>query len=275
MSEYKFRVLCWNVGQASREENYAETKWDARSPQVKQLIADTDADIVALIELRDLETSTESARQFLASPEFMQHDVVHRRYCHYDLTFQMALLFKPDKFFAGDVRFHNFAQDPQNDKAVMFVDLQCKKTLRWFTVGVTHFDVDEPHKWAAVHILRQLIDAQRWPCLVYGDYNFFDDRDGSAQRDYMLQTCSDLAHPLYCNAQPLSGTFVGFPHDDFRQSFQKMSRLDHVFTPKTQGLQLHGSAKSPKLDSFELDNRSYVTYSYPSDHLALELCLEL
>jgi len=265
------KFFAWNIDQARREESFPETTWDNRSPHVKNLVSRVNADIVALIEIRDLETSHENARQFLSSPQFQKYDVVSRRYCHFALAFHMALLVKPEKFFVGDVRVHNFSGNPENDKMVMFVDLQCKVTKKWFTIGVTHFDLPEDTKWQSCHILKHIVSRQAHPCLIYGDYNFFDDKEGTSQRNFMLESFDDLAYPLDGGKRGvLSGTFVGFPHDDFKQSEAKMSRLDHIFSPKTNGI-LGKAARSPHLDEFSLDNSSYVTYNYPSDHLALEL----
>jgi len=130
---------------------------------------------------------------------------------------------------------------------------------------------------------------QRYPCFVYGDYNFFEDKDGSQQRAYMLETCFDLAHPLeYYENNPdfttavLPGTFLGFPHDTFRGSFANgtLSRLDHIFIHKKDfgALDLTDESNvciSPFLAEYKLDNSSYETYNYPSDHLALQLQLKL
>ena len=145
------------------------------------------------------------------------------------------------------------------------------------TKRVTHFGLEESHKWRAVHITKHLITQQRYPCLVYGDYNFFDDRDGKDQRTSMLEECADLAYPLYHGNVQLTGTFVGFPHDDFKQSWENMSRLDHIFTPLgKRGVEILASpAISPNLQNYQLDNSSYDTHTYPSDHLALELTFEI
>lgn len=271
-----FKFFAWNIDQARREEEYIETQWNKRSSKVKELIQSTDSDIIALIELRDLKTSEEHARKFLSDPCFHKYNVVLRHYCHFEYTFQMALLYKPSIFFAGDVRVHNFINEHNNDKMVMFVDLQSKETMKWFTIGVTHFDLPEDIKWTSTHILRNLIMTQKYPCIVYGDYNFFNDRDGIKQRNFMLEKCIDLAYPLYDKnkEKPLSGTFIGFPHDNFKQSFDKMSRLDHIFTPKIGGL-TSTIAISPSIDKYLLDNTNYETYNYPSDHLALCIVVNL
>lgn len=264
-----FTLLCWNVDQARREEQHEYSKWDVRSPHVHALINRVGADVVALLELRDLATSSESAQAFLA--KFPQYDKVSRRYNHNDQAFTMALLVDPTKFFVGDVRTHSFHGDPQDDKLVMFVDVQCKATLRWLTIGVTHLALEEDRKWEAVHILRHLITAQQHPVAVYGDYNFFDDREGGAQRWYMLEKCNDLAFPLDGARQ---GTFIGFPHDPFKQQPDRMSRLDHVFTPTgALGLQRDRVSASPHIDEYCLDNSDARAFSYPSDHLAIHMRL--
>lgn len=266
----EFTLLCWNVGQARREEQHDYSKWDARSPRVHALINRVGADVVALLELRDLATSSESAQQFLA--KYPRYDKVSRRYNHYHQAFTMALLVDPAKFFVGDVRTHNFHDSPQDDLMVMFVDLQCKSTLQWMTIGVTHFAMEEARKWEAVHILRHLITTQRHPVAVYGDYNFFDDREGGEQRRHMLAKCADLAFPL----RACTGTFIGFPHDPFRQPVERLSRLDHVFTPTgAAGMRREGDATSPHLGDYCLDNTDAAAFSYPSDHLALHMRLHV
>lgn len=266
----KFEFLAWNIDQARREEAVPETKWDVRSPAVKHLIKKCDADIIALIELRDLETSKESARAFLSSPDFAKYDIVHRRYGDNPIAFSMALLVKHEKFMIGDVRVHQYHNNPANEKIVMFVDVKNKADQTWFTVGVTHLDLPEQSKWTSVHILRNLILAQRYPCFVYGDYNFFSDMEGDAQRGYMLEKLVDLAFPL---EGVNGGTFVGFPHDDHKQSWEKPSRLDHIFAPQRGVVGKY--ATSPFIEEYKFDNTSYETYTYPSDHLALSLQIRI
>ncbi len=266
MNPIKF--FAWNIDQARREEKHQETKWNTRSRRVKNLINKVDADIFALIEIRDLETSLENAQQFLST--FINYDKVSRRYCHHDLAFTMALMINKTRFFVGDTRIHNFHNTPQNDKMVMFVDLQDKISQKWITIGVTHFALEENLKWDSVYQLETLIKKQKYPTVVYGDYNFFDDREGTEQRLHMLNNFVDIAYPLYMNKDKsdeiLSGTFIGFPHDEFKQSFKKMSRLDHIFTSKHI---YHSKAYSPYLSEYKCDNTNYNTYNYPSDHLAL------
>jgi len=260
------KLLFWNIDQARAHEKDKQTCWDTRSEAVKSLIVSCDADIIGLVELRDLETSSESARKFLSDPRFLRYDVVSRRYCHFAVTFQMALLFDPTKFFLGDVRVHSYLGKPENDKIVMFVDLQSKSTLNWFTVGVTHFDLPEDVKWTSVRTLRPLLASQKYPCLVYGDYNFFNDLEGKEQRAFMLEEFYDLAHPLQSALGPLNGTFVGFSIDPNKQSFEKPSRLDHIFSAN-----MRGTCTSPFVDQFCFDNSTLDSYTYPSDHLALLL----
>lgn len=281
MSDFSF--LGWNVDQAVREERPGSS-WDERSGPVKELIKSCKVDLIALLELRDLETSKESTNRFLSSPEFDGYDKVQRRYCHWEHCFSMVLMVDQVELFVTNVRTHTVTDNPQNDSMIMFVDLQSKKDpSQQFTVGVTHFKMQEDIKWISVHILRALIAQQPLPTLVYGDYNFFEVDDnknrkvyGAQQRAYMLEKCVDLAYPLFSGEQQLTGTFLGFPHDEHHFPFKQMSRLDHIFAQKN-GIELvEGThAISPRLDKYQLDNTSIATFTYPSDHLALQIWFHL
>lgn len=273
-----FKLLCWNVDQARREESDPRTCWNARSARVKKLIHSCEADIVALLELRDLKTSGENVQQFIAC--FPQYTSITRRYCQYAESFSMCLLVNQEKFFVGDTRIHNYHNTPNNDKMVMFVDLLHRSMNKWITIGLTHFDMDEEKKWVECAKLGELIETQKYPTIVYGDYNFFDDlpHQGIKQRNYMLNLCNDLVHPLHDDqGEILSGTFLGFAHDEFKQHRDSMSKLDHAFVPKKDEnvFILHTPTVSPNLSQFSLDNSSNDTYEYPSDHLAIQLTLRL
>ena len=107
---------------------------------------------------------------------------------------------------------------------------------------------------------------------MYGDYNFFDDREGGEQRRWMLDMCKDFASPLVSDAgSQLAGTFVGFANDEFKQSLEKPSRLDHIFSANIAAT---GPCVSPYLSEYRFDNSTYAGYNYPSDHLALLLEFE-
>lgn len=277
-----FSLLLWNIGQANREEQFEYSKWANRRDAVKQLIDHVGADLVALLELR------QGVEEFLSL--FPGYTKVTRKYCHYKDAFSMCLMVNTDKFFIGDVRTHNFEGIPGNDKMVMFVDLQCRTTMRWITVGVTHFAMEEPRKQDAVQQLRKLLPSQRHPTMCCGDYNFFDDKDLGANRAAMLEIAEDVAHPLQLtNASDMqkqenggedtvTGTFVGFPHDAYRAKGGKFSRLDHIFVPDFESLPglSFNPAETPMLPHYCLLNDDPAVYNYPSDHLAIvvPVCLQ-
>lgn len=265
------RVLVWNIDQANREDRYPETTWDKRSPAVKALIKRANADIVCLVELRALKTSRETPEQFIAS--FPEYAAVSRPYSYHHDCFTMAVFYKRELLFAMDTRVVMLGEDPVATKLLMFTDFVIKATGTRFTVGVTHFDLPEEAKWRSVEITTRELLAQPLPTFVYGDYNFFDDRDGVAQRNKMLEHFPDLAAPLPFiePAVRYSGTFVGFPHDEFKKPAGGYSRLDHVFS---HGITA-GPASFPFIDEYQLDNSSYATYTYPSDHLAIEFDINM
>jgi len=267
-----FSLLAYNVDQAYREEKFAETRWDTRSPAIKSAIAAEDADVVVLLELRDLDTSKETARAFLADPLFSKYDVVTRRYNHVTGFFQMALLFKPDVFFAGDVRTYQLGKDPEKSRLLMIVDLQHKATMRWVSVGVAHFDPSEAAKWDSVRSVVKTVQSQPHPIAIYADCNFFDELEGIEQRKALLETCRDIAHPLYSDdGTILSGTFPGFAHDEQKKSVDRMSRLNHIITPIDSEFMLLpvSPAVSPRYTCYSHENSNYQTFTHPSDHLPI------
>lgn len=276
MAGEAYTFLGWNVGASRLEESWPATKWAKRAPRVLDLIRKTGADIVALVELRDI--SGLNWRSFIG--ELPQYDPVVRRYGPTS-GFAAGLLVDPEKFYVGDTRLHSFEAFPRNDRMVMFVDLMAKATGEWVTVGVTHFAMEEDLKSRAAEKIAVLLGRQAHPTILYGDYNFFEDKDGARQRATILAGARDIAHPLHGpgsrmeGGRPsriLSGTFVGFPHDKFKKSPDSMSRLDHVFVPARDpgsGAIDAGPATSPILDEYSLDNSSHEAYTYPSDHLAI------
>ncbi len=255
----------WNVDQARREEKAVETMWDTRSPLVKQLLRKVDADIICLVELRDLATSKEGMIAFLASfaPEY---DFTYRRYCHWDEAFAMAVLVKKARIHMGDVRTVQFKNTPNDDKLLMQLDIVDKATMHTATVMVTHFSIDEAEKEGAVYVTREALMAAQHPFILCGDFNFFDDLGGIGQRSRLLRDFPDAAHPLYAeDGTKLSGTFYGYATDPQRKSFDAMSRLDHLIAhPAINVAQVY----SP-IAGYSFENSHYPENIYPSDHLCL------
>lgn len=250
-------MLVWNVDQANREEKYPETSWNTRSASVKALIKRAAADIVCLVELRALKTSNETPEQFIAA--FPEYAAISRPYNHYHDCFTMAVLYKHEKLFARDTRVVILGENPMTSRLLMLTDFTRKVTGEQFTVGVTHFDLPEDVKWRSVETVASVLSAQPLPTFIYGDFNFFDDRDGVKQREHMLKHAIDIAAPLP------HGTFVGFPHDEFKKAPGEYSRLDHIFARGITATPPY----APFIDDYQLDNSSYATYTYPSDHLAI------
>ena len=167
-----------NVDQAFREEKHDETKWDnpKRGKAVKELARKSGAGLLAFLELRNLSTSSETAQQFVDS--FPEYTPMLRKYCEWKDALYMALLVDEKEWtILGEPRVYHFEGIPQWDKMVMFVDLESKVGGDRVTIGLTHFDLAEDRKWRATRLLRAYIAEQPYPCMVCGDYNYFDNRE--------------------------------------------------------------------------------------------------
>jgi endonuclease/exonuclease/phosphatase family metal-dependent hydrolase len=126
----------------------------------------------------------------------------------------------------------------------------------------THFAINENEKTLSCEWLRGYLDCVNERYLCAGDYNFFDDVDGIKQRRTMIVDGhrEDLAYPL-ANA---SGTFMGYEWNEFKQPFDKMSRLDHVFV-HPRWVKRIGEARAWG------DMEQVKQRVYPSDHLMIYL----
>jgi endonuclease/exonuclease/phosphatase family metal-dependent hydrolase len=212
----------------------------------------------------------------------MGYDYKHAYYGPDSTSFALAIFYKRDKFFVTGLNLHLLPladkNKPNLSRIVLMVKLRLlADPLNEFYVGSTHFAIGEEEKEAAAIFLKNELDKiteMGVPFLCAGDFNFFDDRDGAKHRKIMLEgsicmrikdretypeytQLSDLVFPL----SNVSGTFIGFKHDQFNQPFEKMSRLDHIFANKLVKI----SKQAYAYGDMELVKKR----EYPSDHLMI------
>lgn len=259
-----FTFATFNIDQARREENYVETMFNNRWPHLKKLIVDANADVLCLQELRNLETSSISVTDLLHEVSKLGYDYKHAYYGPDPIAFALCIFYKRDKFFVSglDLNLLPLADEkkPNLSRILLSLKLRDLQSGKEFVVNTTHFGLEENEKEASARFVRDYLEGlnqANLPYLCAGDYNFFDDKDGEKHRSILLSSSCDIAHPL-SNA---SGTFIGFRHDEFCQPFEKMSRLDHIFTNDKVSL----LAPASVFGDLELVKRR----EYPSDHLMI------
>lgn len=264
-SKKMIRVGTWNIDQARREEQFPSTQFNVRWPTIKKQIIECDADILCLQELRNLETSTVTPDIIFSELTKMGYDYKHAYYGPDAISFCLCIFFKRAKFFPVglDLQLLPLADEskPNISRIILSVKLRNILTDRVIDVCTTHLGLDEEEKRKSVEFLASYLSKKE--CyLCAGDFNFFDDRDGKQHREVLLRIADDLAYPL-SNA---SGTFMGYDHDDFKQPFEKMSRLDHIFS---KGVKRNGEA-------IAYGNMVNVKQrTYPSDHLMISINIEV
>lgn len=258
----RYTFATWNIDQDMREERCEQTKVDVRWPRILEQIKDCRPDILCLQELRNLTTSVVTVPRALYEVSQLGYDYKHAYYGPDRMAFAMAIFFRREKFFPTQLHLQLLPPG----KIFLGVQLRCITSAKQLTVYSTHFGLDEAEKTRACEYLCDWLDERREAYLCAGDYNFFDDLDGSAQRQRMLHhnLRQDLAHPL-SNA---SGTFMGYESNEFKQPYDKMSRLDHVFA-STASIKRCGEARAWG------DMEQVRQRTYPSDHLMIYLEFEL
>ena len=260
-----FKIATWNIDQARREEKFPETKFDVRWPRIRDQIAQCAASILCLQELRNLETSSVTVGAILYELSQLGYDYKHAYYGPDQTHFCLTTCFKRDRFFPVglDLQLLPLADQtkPNQSQIVLSVQLRCSVTGRVIDVCNTHFGLDEEEKRRSATSLAAYLSEKQTAYVCAGDFNFFDDRDGTSHRQLLWGASQDLAFPL-ANA---SGTFMGYAHDEFKQPFERMSRLDHLFA---KGLAKQCMANACG-DMKQVQNRTY-----PSDHLMIAVNVE-
>ena len=265
-----YRFATWNIDQARQEEAFEATRFDVRWPCIKAQIKAYDPDLLCLQELRNLETSAITVPRLLYEMAELGYDYKHAYYGPDQIAFCQAIFFKRDKFFptAMDLLLLPLADEGKPNMSYMVLSLRLRSLSsgKHLTVCTTHFGVEEEGKYPSACALAEYFDLHpimQGASLCAGDFNFFDDRGGGTQRAVLLAGLDDLAHPL-ANA---SGSFMGYPRDHFRQPYEKMSRLDHIFA--------RGGVKRVGEASAFGDMEQVRARTYPSDHLMIVIEIAL
>jgi endonuclease/exonuclease/phosphatase family metal-dependent hydrolase len=256
----EWSLVQFNIDQANREEKHLSTQFDVRWPRLLALIKSRDADIVCLQELRNLLTSKIQIRHILFEMGEIGYDHVHAFYGPDQISFALGTFYKRNKLFVSNTTIHllPLADEKKPNISYVILNVQFRSTTsgKTFRVLNTHFGLGEEEKLAYAQATKDLLKTIEEPFLCAGDYNFFDDRDGGIHRKILLEHFKDIAFPLH----NVSGTFMGFDHDEFKQPFDKMSRLDHVFSNQII------------LESLPVawgNMEEVKTRTYPSDHLMI------
>jgi hypothetical protein len=258
----------FNIDQAHRvrcktgtNEPDPNKEWDNRAESLAQMINECGADIICVLEMRNLQNSKIPVRKFLS---MLNYDYEYVYYCEYNLSFAMAILYKSDKFYVLDSdRFH-LHNNPGNDKIMFGLKFKVKGSNNGFWVYGTHFAIDEPSKWEGVNKIIERFGNAEYPVIIAGDFNFFDDLEGIPQRNKMLTAFEDLAFPL----KDLDGDFYGYSGDVGKRKvvqegnrIKGMSRLIHIFSKNIQKLEMATAYKwTPEM---------ILNETYPTDHLAI------
>jgi endonuclease/exonuclease/phosphatase family metal-dependent hydrolase len=258
------RFATFNVAQAKIDENVFETMFDNRWPLIKEMIKDSNVDILCLQELRNLETSSFKVCDVIYEIDKMGYDHSYTYYGSDKLSFALATFYRRDKFLLEQQMVQDFPladeYKPHLRKIVMFTSMKCLATNKTFVVGNTHFGMTEHEKNESTKKLKDIFDSMtrnELPYICAGDFNFFDDMEGQQQRSLLLETSKDIAYPL-SNA---SGTFMGFKQDQFKKSFDEMGRLDHIF--------INDRIMSINQAYAFGDMKLVQKREYPSDHLMI------
>lgn len=274
------RVLQYNIDAANREQQtnvpvlaqVPHLFFQNRVEGIIETIKKSDATIATLQELRDLESSPVKIEDLvLLIKEKTELEVVGPFF--YDksrFSFALATLYDRSLFFLVNTGLISLP----GDKICLWILFERIADRKRFIIANTHFSVEpESVKMEQINVLfdsLRTIRSQNGDCplLVNGDYNLFDDLEGTAQRNHVLNVigCQDVYHPLFMqesDTEPMSGTFIGYPEvDSHHKTPETMSRLDHGFL-----LAIPDTVEISKAFTIGVTPENLATATLPSDHL--------
>ncbi len=234
---------------------YYDTRWNNRCLEVVKMINESNADIICLQELQNLETSKYDLKTFLAM--LLPYDNSYTYYCEYKDAFALAILYKRSKVTSIAFDIFHYETDMSNTLVCYGIKFKYVGNDKTFWIYNTHWSTKSQRRDSAVTTLTNKFKDFKEPLLILGDFNMFKKEDGDKQRDLILKWSEDLAYPL-TNA---SGTFYGYIHDDYNYPINNMARLDHIFSKFFTKV---GNAIAVGVSQELLQKRAY-----PSDHLMI------
>lgn len=276
-------VVCsYNIDTARREQNspHKELHFENRAPRLLQNMLESKADILCLQELRNLDNCT---IDIVGTMHYVQRTthlsaVGPFYYGQQSTSFALVTLYRRSRFAVenlGIIQLSGSFDD--RGKICLWTLFRCVQTGKHFIVANTHFEVaPESVKDEAIQQcfpqLRDLATQHKCSVLCVGDYNLFDDLQGTRQRKAIESLgFTDIFYPLHLDASEtapvLSGTFKGYSKTDKQaKDFDDMSRLDHgfLFSPPTATAQLQPVGRAYSVGATEADIKAE---SLGSDHL--------
>jgi endonuclease/exonuclease/phosphatase family metal-dependent hydrolase len=266
------RVVFYNVANANRDQENEFTRWSVRSAALCEQLHAINADLIGLAEVRDPAFDGRPAVswiQTVTAPSQMAF--VSERY-NPTSRFRLVLAWNQRMFRL--LECNAFPVSPQHN--VLWAHMRDEETGGEFVILLAHLAVDYSTRLMETAVLHAV--ATHWshvlPVLLMGDLNTFPGQGGDEQL-HMLGMFGDwLTSCVVSPSDEVIGTFLGFPHDNYRYKVNDMPTLDHFFSYNNSvhsKIQLVTGATSPTFDNYQHDNRSYATYTHPSDHMPVML----
>lgn len=106
----QYTLATWNIDQARREEDHAETRFDKRWPAIKQYISDARPHLFTLQELRNLTTSEITVSRLLYEVSQLGYDYKHAYYGKDEISFALAIFYDRRHSLCATLAFQSCRQ---------------------------------------------------------------------------------------------------------------------------------------------------------------------
>lgn len=286
----QFHIGTWNINRFYQCDEHEKLKWDNRSTRIAKTIGESNCSIICLQECRKMHTS--DANTLFSKPElkYFEHEFFNVNATF--LNLRNCILYDTRRWFLiekGTKWLSSTPNEPSDDnngfgRIVSFVKLlpvdeklKILTKVKPLVVFVTHLSLQEHVKWSEVKQLVPIVKevSRESPAVLCGDMNFFDDKEGGQQRQFLADHFVNLGkHAIYSQSETVAvRTFVPYSYEkDYEMLKNTNSVLDHVF----------GYNNIQKIDVSLIHTKTYLTKEpveltswddLPSDHMMLDVNL--
>jgi len=290
------KIGTFNIANSRQDERNEDYKLSKRQHRLIQLIMDQLPDFMVINELRPYthKGKLRSRSYFLSkigNNEFNYEYVLGSNNAD-ELAFGNGIVYNPKKWFIAENKVQWLSETPNVlSRFKEGSDFgRCVLCAKFYPVKdglvsykskpiwifAVHFDLSEEAKERSVKILPRIVKScvsENDRIAIMGDMNFFED-EGKRGKEFRemfenegyMDVGKNTTFSFDSNI-PCYSTFVGFPYDKFKLSYEdlkndnRVSRLDHIFTKNMEMV-----SKTARV-IVSLDD--LTAGELPSDHLPL------
>lgn len=297
-SQSNLKIGTFNLANSLLDEKSETTNFFSREGAVSDAIKKMNCDVIGLNELRPyrnrvtgemchpsnflgkLEDYAHIYEYMSADPLAFAIGLAYRRSTVYPIkTVKYWLSETPE--IPSDSWGNGFGRIILGVKFYPVIEGKINLSAKPIWIYVTHLGLGEREKNECVRLIPQLInrDVGNDHYAVVGDFNFFDDKDGSQQRKSLIEAgLKDVGVEAYFSfdsTRRCYGTFLGFDHDAFKSTYESLAGVDKRAPSRLDHIWISPFTEVSNVTCWVEKEEHLIERTTPSDHLPLLCTIKL